>query len=70
MFLSIDELQTLTGYQRPNCMIRWLRENGFVFTVAADGYPRILVDHVKGRLMTDFKTKRSEPNLAALARNL
>jgi len=70
MFLSINELRALTGYQRPSCMIRWLRENGFVFTVAADGYPRILVDHVKGRLMADCKTKRTKPNLAALARNL
>lgn len=36
MFLTTDELTELTGYKRPTSMIRWLRENQFVFTVAAD----------------------------------
>ncbi|MGH8592706.1 MAG: DUF4224 domain-containing protein [Gammaproteobacteria bacterium] len=70
MFLSREDLRVLTGYQRPSCMIRWLRENDFIFTVAADGYPRVLIDHVKGRLTANYRTKRSEPNLAALGRKL
>jgi len=66
MFLSLEELRTLTGYQRPTCMIRWLRENGFVFTVAADGYPRLLVEHVRTRLTGERVRKRTEPDLSAL----
>jgi len=47
-------------------MIRWLRENGFVFTVAADGYPRLLVEHVRTRLTGERVRKRTEPDLSAL----
>ncbi|MGH8488369.1 MAG: DUF4224 domain-containing protein [Gammaproteobacteria bacterium] len=66
MFLTSGELRELTGYKRPTCMIRWLRENQFVFTVAADGYPRVLSEHVQTRLTNRPASVRALPNFAVL----
>jgi hypothetical protein len=66
MFLSLAELVALTGYKRRACMIRWLQTNGFVFRVAADGYPRVLADHVRTQLSGMGITRRNSPNLEAL----
>lgn len=66
MFLTTDELTELTGYKRPTSMIRWLRENQFVFTVAADGYPRVLSEHVQARLTNRPPSVRALPNFAVL----
>lgn len=41
MTLTRAELHDLTGYRMPKQQIAWLRANGFVFRVAADGYPRV-----------------------------
>ena len=42
MFLTRDELQELTGFKYPSKQIEWLRAEGFIFRVAADGHPRVL----------------------------
>jgi hypothetical protein len=39
--LTHDELVALSGYRMPKYQIRWLKQNGFAFRVAADGYPRV-----------------------------
>lgn len=49
LFLTTDELRELTGYQRPSCMIRQLRENGVRFFIAADGYPRVARNEIESR---------------------
>ena len=66
MLLSLAELVTLTGYKRRGCMIRWLRANGFIFRIGADGYPRVLEDHVRLQLAGIASRPRNTPNLDAL----
>ena len=68
MFLSIADMVYLTGYKRRSCIIRWLQENGFVFRIGGDGYPRGLEDHVKLLLSGIAGKPRSQPNLDALSR--
>ena len=63
MFLTRDEIAELTGYQRPSCMIRQLREYGVRFFVAADGYPRVTRSEIECRQPT---RPRTEPNFDAL----
>jgi len=70
MFLSIAELVTLTGYRRRSCIARWLRDNGFSFRIAADGYPRVLEEHVRVLLCGMPVKPRNQPNLAALKKEV
>lgn len=63
MFLTRDEIAELTGYQRPSCMIRKLREYRVRFFVAADGYPRVARSEIETRNQT---RQRQEPDFAAL----
>lgn len=66
MFLSIADLVSLTGYKRRSCIIRWLQTNGFAFRIGADGYPRVLEEHVRMLLCGVPMKSRNQPNLAAL----
>ncbi len=66
MFLSLADLVSLTGYKRRSCIIRWLQANGFAFRVGADGYPRVLEEHVRALLCGIPMKPRNRPNLAAL----
>lgn len=66
MLLSIAELVALTGYRRRGCIIRWLSQNGFAFRVGADGYPRVLEEHVRSQLGGNAFKQRSVPNLSVL----
>lgn len=66
MFLSIAELVSLTGYKRRSCIVRWLQANGFSFRIGADGYPRVLEEHVRMLLCGVPAKPRNQPNLAAL----
>jgi len=50
MFLTRQELQDLTGYQRPAYQVRWLRANGWTFTLGADRRPRVARDHARRQL--------------------
>lgn len=63
MFLTRDEIAELTGYQRPSCMIRKLREYGVRFFVAADGYPRVARSEIETKNQT---RQRQEPDFTAL----
>ena len=65
-FLSIAELVILTGYKRRSCMIRWLRENGFVFRIGADGLPKVLEEHVRLQLSGVITKRGNHPNFDAL----
>jgi hypothetical protein len=63
MFLTHDEVTYLTGYKRPSAQIRWLRENGFNFRVAADGHSRVERAHCQAMMGTANRTaRRAEPN--------
>lgn len=63
MFLTREEIADLTGYQRPSCMIRKLREYGVRFFVAADGYPRVARSEIESTKETRM---RQEPDFQAL----
>ena len=43
--LSKAELTELTGFQYPIRQIKWLREQGFTFRIAADGHPKVDRNH-------------------------
>lgn len=66
MFLTIAELVALTGYKRRSCIIRWLQDNGFAFRVGADGYPRVLEEHVREMFRGHVTRPKTVPNLSAL----
>jgi len=66
MFLSFAELVLLTGYRRRSCIIRWLVANGFAFRVGADGYPRVLEEHMRLILCGNSPKPRNAPNFSAL----
>lgn len=42
LFLSVKDLQELTGYSQGAAQIRWLQKNGIQHTVRADGKPRVV----------------------------
>lgn len=66
--LTNNDLRALTGYVRPSSQIAWLRANGFVFRVAADGHPRVDRAHyerVMGASSGEART-RTAPNLTPL----
>jgi len=50
-------------------MIRWLQTNGFAFRIGADGYPRVLEEHVRLQLCGAASKSRNLPNLAALKKS-
>ena len=49
MFLTAQELRSLTGYQKPSLQRRWLTEHGYRFDVRADGRPAVLISQVEAR---------------------
>jgi hypothetical protein len=59
MFLTPDELKSLTGYVRPSAQIRWLRTRGYRFEIGGDGLPKILRSAVLAKLGGSI----SEPRL-------
>lgn len=42
MFLTREEIKSLTGRTRPSAQIRWLRGNGIETMQRADGMPLVL----------------------------
>lgn len=66
MFMSRDQLRELSGKHRRSCVIRWLRENGYRYDEAADGWPRVLVAAVEARLMPSARQRKpTEPDFSA-----
>lgn len=66
--LSRADLIDLSGYKRPGPMGNWLRQNGFVFVVAGDGWPRVDHEHYLARMgkVSPKTLAGSQPNLNAL----
>lgn len=65
MFLKPDDIEALTGYQKPALQRRWLLERGYKFEVRADGRPAVLVSQVEQR-QGGRGVGRVEPNWDAL----
>ena len=70
MFLTDQNMESLTGYKRPGDQRRWLAKHGWAFEVRADGKNRVLTEEARNRMLTTNSAPRAtEPNLRAL-RNL
>ena len=65
-FLMPEEIQELTGYQKPTLQRKWLLDNGYPFDVRCDGYPVVGRAYYEGRYNRNFGKRLSEPDLAAL----
>lgn len=50
MFLTIDELETLTGYRLPKLQIKWLSDRAWCFEVAGNGKPVVARAYANHRL--------------------
>ena len=50
MFLSAEEIATLTGYKSRSCQRRWCTQNGVHFLSRSDGSLVISRQHVEERL--------------------
>jgi hypothetical protein len=67
MLVTPEELQRLTGYVRSSAQIRWLRQNGWRFTVNGLNEPVVAVAEFERRLVgSGATTKTQEPNFDAL----
>lgn len=65
MFLTPDEIASLTGYKQPARQIRWLAACGWKFEVGADGLPKVLRAYADAR-MGAAVAKRQGPRLEGL----
>jgi len=65
MFLSISEIQRLTGYVQHAAQMRWLRRNGYRFTVTGLGDPVVAVAEANRKLVGGTRTGRTA-NLEAI----
>jgi hypothetical protein len=65
MFLTPDEIQSLTGRVRPTAQARWLRQHGYRHTVNALGLPVVAVAEANRKLVGGAKTNQ-EPNWEAM----
>ena len=69
MFLSLDEIATLTGYKSRSCQRRWCTQNGICFLCRPDGSLVISRQHVEERLGVGSDAAREpliEPDFGSL----
>ncbi len=66
MFLTRNQLITLTSYKQPSRQIHWLTQHHYAFDVAADGHPRLLTSHVVNVLGGASKQRGSQPDVVGL----
>lgn len=62
--LTPAQLVELTGYRQKSAQVRWLRENGVLHYVRADGHPNV----PESALEAPREPSRRGPNLAAVRR--
>lgn len=65
MILTDQEIQSLTGFRRASAQARWLRRNGYRFTVNGLGKPVVAVAEFN-RHMVGGRAPSQEPNFNAL----
>lgn len=67
MFLTVEELQVLTGLQQPAAQIRWLVRHGYPHEISAGGKPVVVRSYVEARLGgKPAEQPKTRPNFAAL----
>lgn len=65
MFLTPDDLLTLTGYKRRSDQVKWLARNGYRFSVNGAGQPIVATAEVE-RVLVGGTARRIEPNFGAI----
>ncbi|MGE0383469.1 MAG: DUF4224 domain-containing protein [Gammaproteobacteria bacterium] len=73
LFLTAEELLSLTGLKRAKGQLTWLQQHGFVATLNAAGDVIVLRDHVRrvlggGEEVEQLKRTPTEPDWSALER--
>jgi len=69
MFLTQTELAELTERKRKGEQIAWLKANGYLFAIGANGHARVLREHMQARLcggIADTAPAAAEPNWSAM----
>ncbi len=66
MFLSQHDIAALTGRTRHSAQVRWLRDNGWKFTVNALGRPIVAVAEAN-RHLVGGTARRETPNWGAIS---
>lgn len=66
MFMSEEDLQSLTGYIRQAEQKRWLRANGVTFKLDRWGRPRVLRAEVERVLSSTVTVEEDEPDWEAM----
>lgn len=64
MFMTHDELVTLTGYSLPSWQRRWLTKHGWIFDTARNGRVVVLRSYAESRLSGTKKNAEPVMNLA------
>lgn len=59
MFLTTSEIRTLTGRVQHSAQVRWLRRQGFRFTVNALGDPVVAIAEANRKLVGGTRTGRT-----------
>lgn len=66
MFLTVDELKDMTGYQRHADQRRWLTDKGWTFEVSANGKPVVARSYAESRIGASHQSAPVwKPNLSA-----
>lgn len=65
MFLTVDDLKSLTGYSQNGWQRKWLDRHGWRYEVAANGRPVVSRDYAQSRL-SDTKKRAWAPNISAI----
>lgn len=69
MFLTQSELAELTERKRKGEQIAWLKANGYLFAIGANGHARVLREHMQARLCGGSVATvpaTAEPNWSAM----
>ncbi len=66
MFLTSQDIVKLTGYNRPSAQIRWLRRNGWRFTVNALSEPVVAIAESNRKLVSGTTITTQQPDIGAL----
>lgn len=70
IILTKEDVKELTGYVFPKDQTKWLRNNGIIFLIGADGYPRASCAEVENKLTDSLHSvskKKPEPNFEAIS---
>ena len=62
LFVDRDNLKVLTGYTFHSAQARWLRKNGWRYTVNALGHPLVAMAELNRRLVGGTVSTEFQPN--------